>query len=204
MGAMTVRNAAWRVLAVLSAPMGCSDPAATDAGILGITTTTSGPSQDADGYVVRLDGQTARRAAATDTVVVLLTESATHTVVLGEVAQNCSVEGDSVRSIPVPKADTAWVSFDVTCSGAIGALRVTTTATGAELDPNGFELSVPGFDQPVVLRVNGVFSTGQYTWMPVWLPELYPTRMRATAMAFVFNGPRFIACFGPLVAGTMT
>ena len=39
--------------------------------------------------------------------------------------------------------------------------------------------------------------------MPAWLPELYPTRMRATALAFVFNGPRFIAFLGPLLAGTM-
>ena len=48
-----------------------------------------------------------------------------------------------------------------------------------------------------------VFSNGQFTWMPAWLPELYPTRMRATALAFAFNGPRFIAFLGPLLAGTM-
>ena len=51
--------------------------------------------------------------------------------------------------------------------------------------------------------VNAIFSNGQYTWMPVWLPELYPTRMRATALAFAFNAPRFIAFLGPLMAGTM-
>ena len=51
--------------------------------------------------------------------------------------------------------------------------------------------------------VNAIFSNGQYTWMPVWLPELYPTRMRATALAFAFNAPRFIAFLGPLLAGSM-
>ena len=51
--------------------------------------------------------------------------------------------------------------------------------------------------------LNAIFSNGQYTWMPVWLPELYPTRMRATALAFAFNAPRFIAFMGPLVAGSM-
>ena len=55
----------------------------------------------------------------------------------------------------------------------------------------------------VLACVNAVFSNGQFTWMPVWLPELYPTRMRATALAFAFNGPRFIAFLGPLLAGTM-
>lgn len=51
--------------------------------------------------------------------------------------------------------------------------------------------------------VNAIFSNGQYTWMPVWLPELYPTRMRATALAFVFNAPRLIAFLGPVLAGAL-
>ena len=55
----------------------------------------------------------------------------------------------------------------------------------------------------VLAGVNAFFSNGQYTWMPVWLPELYPTRMRATALAFAFNAPRFVAFMGPLLAGTM-
>jgi hypothetical protein len=37
--------------------------------------------------------------------------------------------------------------------------------------------------------------------MSAWLPELYPTRMRATGAAVVFNGPRLIAWLGPLVSG---
>jgi MFS family permease len=55
----------------------------------------------------------------------------------------------------------------------------------------------------VVAAINGFFSLGQYSWMPVWLPELFPTRIRATGMAFVFNAPRFIAFLGPLLAGTL-
>ena len=47
----------------------------------------------------------------------------------------------------------------------------------------------------------GVFVSGQYTWMAAWLPELFPTRMRATAAGFVFNTPRLIAWTGPLVSG---
>ncbi|HZP32222.1 MAG TPA: MFS transporter [Candidatus Acidoferrales bacterium] len=55
----------------------------------------------------------------------------------------------------------------------------------------------------VVCGLNAVFTLGQYTWCSTWLPEAYPTRMRATAVAFVFNAPRFLACFGPLAAGTL-
>jgi MFS family permease len=53
----------------------------------------------------------------------------------------------------------------------------------------------------LVAAINGFFTLGQYSWMAVWLPEQFPTHMRATGMAFVFNGPRFIAFLGPLFAG---
>ncbi|TAM86148.1 MFS transporter [bacterium] len=55
----------------------------------------------------------------------------------------------------------------------------------------------------VVALVNGFFTLGQYSWMPTWLPEIYPTHMRATGVAFSFNVPRFVAFLGPLVAGSL-
>ena len=50
---------------------------------------------------------------------------------------------------------------------------------------------------------NAFFTLGQYSWMAVWLPELFPTRSRATGLAFAFNAPRFIAFLGPLFAGML-
>jgi MFS family permease len=55
----------------------------------------------------------------------------------------------------------------------------------------------------VLCAINAFFTNGQYTWMPVWLPEIYPTRIRATAISFVFNAPRFVAFLGPIFAGTL-
>lgn len=49
--------------------------------------------------------------------------------------------------------------------------------------------------------VSGAFVTGQYTWLAAWLPELFPTRVRATAAGFVFNMPRLIAWLGPIISG---
>jgi MFS family permease len=49
----------------------------------------------------------------------------------------------------------------------------------------------------------GLFATGQYSWLPVWLPELFPTRIRATGAGLVFNAPRFVAWIGPLISGTL-
>jgi MFS family permease len=55
----------------------------------------------------------------------------------------------------------------------------------------------------LVAAINGFFTLGQYSWLPVWLPELFPTRTRATGIAFAFNTPRFIAFLGPLFAGAL-
>lgn len=55
----------------------------------------------------------------------------------------------------------------------------------------------------LLCAVNGFFTLGQYTWMPVWLPEFYPTHLRATGSAFVFNAARFVAFLGPLLAGSI-
>jgi MFS family permease len=56
----------------------------------------------------------------------------------------------------------------------------------------------------LAVGVSGFFILGIFAWLPIWLPELFPTRMRATAVAFCFNAPRFISCIGPLIAGTLT
>jgi MFS family permease len=55
----------------------------------------------------------------------------------------------------------------------------------------------------VCVGLFGFFTLGIWAWAPIWLPELFPTRMRGTAVAFVFNAPRFISCTGPLIAGTL-
>jgi MFS family permease len=55
----------------------------------------------------------------------------------------------------------------------------------------------------VAASIVGFFGSGQLTWLAVWLPELYATHMRATAVGFIFNAPRLIAAGGTLMAGTL-
>ncbi|HEY1933365.1 MAG TPA: MFS transporter [Acetobacteraceae bacterium] len=55
----------------------------------------------------------------------------------------------------------------------------------------------------LAVTVFGFFSGGIWAWAPIWLPELFPTRMRGTAVAFCFNAPRWVAASGPLIAGTL-
>jgi MFS family permease len=55
----------------------------------------------------------------------------------------------------------------------------------------------------LVFAVYGFFIQGIFSWTAVWLPELFPTRMRATAAGFIFNTPRLISAVAPLIAGSL-
>jgi MFS family permease len=55
----------------------------------------------------------------------------------------------------------------------------------------------------LVFVIYGFFVQGIFSWTAVWLPELFPTRMRATAAGFIFNTPRLISAIAPLFAGTL-
>ena len=50
---------------------------------------------------------------------------------------------------------------------------------------------------------NGLFTSGQFSWMAIYPPELFPTAVRATAISLVFNTARFISFLGPLLAGVL-
>ncbi len=55
----------------------------------------------------------------------------------------------------------------------------------------------------LAFAVFGFFTQGVFSWTAVWLPELFPTRIRATAAGFIFNVPRLILCVAPLFAGSL-
>jgi MFS family permease len=55
----------------------------------------------------------------------------------------------------------------------------------------------------IVAALLGCFSSGQFTWMSTWLPELYATGIRATGAGFIFNVSRVPAAFGVFVAGAL-
>jgi MFS family permease len=55
----------------------------------------------------------------------------------------------------------------------------------------------------LAFAVYGFFIQGVFSWTPIWLPELFPTRMRATAAGFIFNAPRLLSAIAPLIAGAL-
>jgi MFS transporter, SHS family, sialic acid transporter len=50
----------------------------------------------------------------------------------------------------------------------------------------------------VVVFLTGGFTASFYGWLPLYLPEMFPTRMRATGEGFGFNFGRIIAAAGAL------
>ncbi len=56
---------------------------------------------------------------------------------------------------------------------------------------------------PVVLPIFGYFVFGVFSGHAVYLPELFPTHVRATAVSFCNGSGRIITSFGPLVAGLL-
>jgi SHS family sialic acid transporter-like MFS transporter len=55
----------------------------------------------------------------------------------------------------------------------------------------------------VVVALTGALTASFYGWLPLYLPELFPTRVRATGQGFGFNFGRILAAFGALSTGTL-
>lgn len=53
----------------------------------------------------------------------------------------------------------------------------------------------------LLLPLLGFFNNGIFSGFPIYLPELYPTRLRATGAGFCFNAGRVLASTGPFLTG---
>lgn len=49
----------------------------------------------------------------------------------------------------------------------------------------------------------GGLTASFYGWLPLYLPELFPTRLRATGSGFAFNSGRVLAAGGAVISGSL-
>ncbi len=82
--------------------------------------------------------------------------------------------------------------FAVMCLGSLFLLPITF------LIPQSYAHVV------VLLPLLGFFNNGIFSGFPIYLPELYPTRLRATGAGFCFNAGRVLAAMGPFLTGILT
>src|SRR5580704_1962109 len=66
-------------------------------------------------------------------------------------------------------------------------------------------LALPTYEPwyPIVLPIFGFFVFGVFSGHAVYFPELFPTHIRSTGVAFCNGTGRIITSFGPLVAGLL-
>ena len=100
------------VLAIVRFEVAC---AATG---LEVTTATTGPDPDPDGYVLTIDGGEPRRMEDNATLRLPLA-SGDHTLDLGDIASNCALSGENPRSIHLALGSVVPMTFTITCRSRV-------------------------------------------------------------------------------------
>jgi hypothetical protein len=146
--------------AALTFAVTCVQPPPT-VGTLRVTTTTSGPDPDADGYQFAVDGGAGQPIGVNASTDLVNTAAGVHSVVLSNVAANCTVD-DASKSATVLPGVTATVAFSVTCAAVgptTGSIRVTTATTGPNQDADGYQFAIDG-GLPQSILASGVQTVG--------------------------------------------
>jgi hypothetical protein len=130
-------------------------------GSLTITTITSGPAPDADGYAVIINDGAETAIPASGTLQRDNVEPGNHSIQLTGMAANCTVAGDNPRSVSIPAGETVTVTFQLTCSATTGSLRITTATSGPTPDVDGYTLTLDGTERGILtgsaeLTVDGI------------------------------------------------
>jgi MFS transporter, SHS family, sialic acid transporter len=84
------------------------------------------------------------------------------------------------------------ITFVLLCLGAYGSALLLYTANAS---------FGPAFLVSVTLA--GALTASFYGWFPLYLPELFPTKVRATSQGFAFNFGRILAAIGTLQTATL-
>lgn len=66
-----------------------------------------------------------------------------------------------------------------------------------------FTVTAYGVQLLFLAALAGVFTTAFFGWLPLYLPELFPTRIRATGEGITFNFGRIIAAVGVFQTGKL-
>jgi Tol biopolymer transport system component len=127
-------------------------------GSLTITSATSGPATDPDGYTVAVDGANRGALGGNGAVTLSGLQPGSRTVGLSSVAVNCQIQGDNLREVTIAAGASASVAYTINCAPPpprAGTLRITTATSGLDADLDGYTLALDGgAGQPVPL--NGV------------------------------------------------
>lgn len=104
----------------------------------------TGADLDPDGFTISVDGSAELTVSSSTPKVVSRLEPGTHTVSIGGLASNCSVNGSVSRNAAVAVGALTEVRFTVSCLPVTGSIAVTAVTSGEDLDPDGYYARIDG------------------------------------------------------------
>jgi hypothetical protein len=132
---------------------GGSDITVPQLGTLEVTTSTSGPEPDPDGYLISVDGGQPTPVGANAIFRLADLPAGQHALELSGLAGNCFVTGGTRLEVGVAADEVTAASYAVTCEPTTGAIEVSTTSSGDPADANGYRLLLDNVDnQPIATQ----------------------------------------------------
>ena len=127
------------------------------AGSVSVSSATTGPAPDGDGYIISVDGADRGVLGVNATVTLSGLAPGAHVVGLGGLAANCEIQGENLQNVTVAPGDSPSIAYAISCAPPppdAGDLRITTVTTDPDPDAAGYTLVVDG-GEGVPVGVNG-------------------------------------------------
>ena len=98
-----------------------------------------------------------------------------------------------------------YIAFGFICDVIGRRLTISLYSLGTMVAGVILYLVLPAYEPwyPIVLPIFGFFVFGVFSGFAVYLPEIFPTQVRATGVGFTTGSARIVTSFGPLVAGLL-
>ncbi len=99
-------------------------------GSIQVSTVTGGSDLDPDGYTVTIGQTNVGTIGANDVQTYSNLDPGSHTLILSDVADNCTVDGANPRTLTVNPGATTQTTFNIDCEPTTGTVEVTTVTKG--------------------------------------------------------------------------
>src|SRR5213076_1040988 len=120
---------------------------------------TDGSCLDPDVYTATLDLSQSKSLPTNGSTTFSGVLQGVHTVQLSGIASNCTVNTKNPLPVTLVGSSTT-ATFSVTCAATTGSLKVTTSTTGSNLDPDGYTVVVDGGQSKAIGINNTVTISG--------------------------------------------
>lgn len=137
---------------------------AAGTGTLEVTTSSTGSPEDPSGYTVSVDGATPLAIAVNATRTVGGLAPGPHSVALGDVAPNCTLQGSNPRNVDIAASQTSKLGFSIACAATTGSLRVTVAGLPTGVDATVTVTGPQGYREELTAAATlANLAPGQYT-----------------------------------------